>query len=52
MLKQKETVISIKTAQRLANLEKWTDEERSSINKCDSDIIQRFKEEEDLTYNG
>ena len=45
-------VISRTTVQRITNLEKETDEVRASINEFDVEISRRFKEEEDLTYDG
>ena len=52
ILTQKETVISRKTVQRITSLEKETDEVKASVSEFDTEIIQRFKEEEDLTYEG
>jgi hypothetical protein len=46
------TVISRTTVQRVTNLEKETDEVKSAVIEFDSEISCRFKEEEDLTYDG
>jgi hypothetical protein len=52
VLTQTRAVVSRTTAQRITNLEKETDEIRASINEFDVEISRRFKEEEDLTYDG
>jgi hypothetical protein len=52
ILTQTGTVISRTTVQRITNLEKETDETRESIKEFDTEISRRFKEEEDLTYDG
>jgi hypothetical protein len=52
VLTQTGSVISRTTVQRVTNLEKETDEMRASINEFDTEISRRFKEEEDLTYDG
>ena len=51
ILTQKRTVISITAVQRLNSLEKDTDKIKASVGEFDSEIIFRFKEEEDLTYD-
>ncbi len=52
VLTQTGTVISRTTVQRVTNLEKETDETKASIKEFDAEISRRFKEEEDLTYDG
>jgi hypothetical protein len=52
MLTQGGAVISRTTVQRITNLEKETDEIKPSIQDYDTEIIRRFMEEEDLTYDG
>ena len=52
ILTQKETVISRMTVQRLASLEKETHEIKASVSDFDTEISRRFKEEENLTYDG
>jgi hypothetical protein len=55
VLTQRATVISQTTAQRVTNLEKETKEIKEikeSIKEFDTEISRRFKEEEDLTYDG
>jgi hypothetical protein len=52
VLMQAGTVISRTTVQRITNLEKQTDEVKQSISEYDAEIICRFKEEEDLNYDG
>jgi hypothetical protein len=48
----KGTVISHTTVQRVTNLEKETDEVKATVSEIDSEISCRFKEEEDLAYDG
>ena len=50
ILIQKWAVISRKTAQSIAKLERETGKGRDSINEFDSDISWRLKEEEGLMY--
>ena len=52
ILTKKGTLISRKTVQRITSLEKDTDEVKASVSEFDTEIIQRFMEEEDLTYEG
>jgi hypothetical protein len=52
VLTQRATVISRTTVQRVTNLEKETEEIKESIKEFDTEISRRFKEEEDLTYDG
>jgi hypothetical protein len=52
VLTQTGTVISRTTVQRITNLEKETDEFKESIREFDIEISRRFKEEEDLAYDG
>ena len=52
VLTQSGTVISRTTVQRITNLEKETDEIKDSIKEFDAEISRRFKEEEELTYDG
>ncbi len=52
VLTQTGTVISRTTVQQVTNLEKETDETKASIKEFDAEISRRFKEEEDLTYDG
>jgi hypothetical protein len=52
ILKIKGTVISRTTVQRVTALEKEIDEVKAAVVEFDSKISRRFKEEEDLTYNG
>ena len=52
LLTQKETVISRTTVQHINSLERETDEIKESVNGFDTEISHRFKEEEDLTYDG
>ena len=52
VLTQTGAVISRTTLQRITNLEKKTDEVRTSINEFDEEINRRFKKDEDLTYDG
>ena len=52
VLTQNGTVISRTTVQRITNLEKQTDEVKASITEYDVEISRRFKEEEDLNYDG
>ena len=49
---KKGTVISIIPVQRVTILEKETEKIKASISEFDTDISCRFKEEEDLTYDG
>ena len=51
ILTQKNTVISLKTVKILSNLENESDEGRAIINEFESEIIRRFKEEEELTQD-
>jgi hypothetical protein len=46
------TVISRTTVQRITNLDKEIDEVKASISEFDSELSRRFKEEEDLDYDG
>ena len=46
------TVISRTTVQNITNLEKETDEVKENIREFDSEINRRFKEEDDLAYDG
>ena len=46
ILKQKGTVISRATVQRLASLEKETDKVKASVSEFGTDISLHFKEEE------
>lgn len=46
------TVISSTTVQQITNLEKETEETKEGIKEYDAEISRRFKEEEDLTYDG
>jgi hypothetical protein len=46
------TVISRTTVQRVTNLEKGTEEIKASIQECNTEINRRFKEEEELNYDG
>jgi hypothetical protein len=46
------TVISRTTVQRVTTLEKETDEVKANVIEFDSEISCRFKEEEDLAYDG
>ncbi len=48
----KGTVISRTTVQRVTALEKETDEVNAAVVEFNSEISRRFKEEEDLTYDG
>jgi hypothetical protein len=48
----KGTVISRTTVQRVTALEKETDEVKAAVVEFNSEISCRFKEEEDLTYDG
>jgi hypothetical protein len=48
----KGTVISRTTVQRITALEKETNEVMAAVVEFDSKISRRFKEEEDLTYDG
>jgi hypothetical protein len=48
----KGTVISRTTVQRVTPLEKETDEVKAAVVEFNSKISRRFKEEEDLTYEG
>jgi hypothetical protein len=52
ILTQKGTVISRTTVQRVTNLEKQTDEFKSAIEEFDKDIGRRFKEDDDLGFEG
>jgi hypothetical protein len=52
ILKIKGTVISRTTVQRVTALEKEIDEVKAAAVEFDSKISRRFKEEEDLTYDG
>jgi hypothetical protein len=51
-LTQTGAVISRTTVQRITNLEKETDEIKQGINEFDTEINRKFKEEQDLTYDG
>jgi hypothetical protein len=46
------TVVSRTTVQRVTNLEKETDEVKAAFIEFNSEISCRFKEEEDLAYDG
>jgi hypothetical protein len=46
------TVISSTTVQRVTNLEKETDKVKPAIGEFDSNISRRFRELEDLAYDG
>jgi hypothetical protein len=46
------TVISPTTVQRVTNLEKETDEVKAAVIEFEGEISHRFKEEEDLAYDG
>ena len=46
------TVQSRTTVQNITNLEKQTDEMKSAIDEFDTEISRRFKEENDLGYDG
>jgi hypothetical protein len=46
------TVISRTTVQRVTNLEKETDEVKAAVIEFEGEISHRFKEEEDLAYDG
>jgi hypothetical protein len=46
------SVISGTTVQRVTNLEKETDEFKTSLAEFDAEISRRFKEEDDPRYNG
>jgi hypothetical protein len=52
VLTQTGTVISRTTVQRITNVEKETDEFKESISEFDIEISRRFKEGEDLAYDG
>ena len=45
-------VISRKTVQRLTSLEKETYEVKASVSEFETETSHRFKEKEDLTYDG
>ena len=51
ILTKKGTVISRKIVQILSNLEKDTYKGRARINEFESEIIWRFKEEDNLVYD-
>jgi hypothetical protein len=46
------TVFSCTTVQIITNLEKETDEVKAAVDEFDSKTSHRFKEEEDLAYDG
>jgi hypothetical protein len=48
----KGTVISRRTVQRVTALEKETNKVKAAVVEFDSEISRRFKEEEDLSYDG
>jgi hypothetical protein len=52
VLTQTGSVISRTTVQNITKLEKETDEMKEGIKEFDVEISRRFKEEEDLTYDG
>ena len=52
ILTKKGAVIPITTVQCLTSLKKETDKVKASVSEFDTKISRRFKEEEDLTYDG
>ena len=45
-------MISITTVKHIISLEKEIDKVKASVSEFDTEISCRFKEEEDLTYDG
>jgi hypothetical protein len=52
VMTQTGAVISRMTVQRITNLENETDKIKEGIKEFDTEINRKFKEEQDLTYNG